>query len=173
MEAALRLLNLLCFAAAVLIAAVASAWIARVSTIWRPANLGFSVAALAGYPLIVVRLWMIRNARLRAIVAGASSIPLVPLLLFAPVMAIPGAIIAADILRPPEHIEQMQERRTCEIDVWGWAMTEGFTVRIYEPLPAIPFLRRQVASDSMVESDPTAQGPEPTCASVAKQAPRP
>ena len=64
------------------------------------------------------------------------------------------AFIVRDYSRPPNYAEDMENGLTCRNTWWGAAFTaSGYTVRLFEVLPAAPFLWREVTAISVDESD--------------------
>jgi len=73
----------------------------------------------------------------------------------------PLAFLADSLVAPrwpharlPRHVEDMGPGLTCRITWWGAVFTaSGYTVHLFEVLPAASFLWREVATISVLESE--------------------
>jgi hypothetical protein len=114
------------------------------------ANVGWLWICYLAYCLLAAFCLAINKRWLRAAALTITAIPILLGYALATIGVIGFFWILGDVLTESPRTQVLEDGLICKIDEWGSAVTDsGYTVRLYSSWPAVPFLQREVARESV------------------------
>ncbi|MBX9620132.1 MAG: hypothetical protein K2X10_13390 [Hyphomicrobiales bacterium] len=125
----------------------------RISFIASIANILWIIICYFGYFAIFLSCLQLRRRSLRWIATVMTAMPICCGLLAATIGMLGLLFILEDAKREPVYVEQIGDRLTCRVTLWGAAFTDsGYKGSLYRTWTAIPFLWREVGWIGVNES---------------------
>jgi hypothetical protein len=115
------------------------------------ANVCAIMVAYFAYCYIAVACWRITRPLFRGVAVAIAAIPIAIGYFLGTIGVLALALMVGDHVRPPEHIEQLQQGLTCRITTWGWIPMSGQTVHLVRSWVHLPYIEREVARIVVVD----------------------
>jgi len=129
-------------------------------------NMFWLAASYFVYCLLAASTLQIKFKPARYLVLGIAAGPICLGYILGTAGALVLLFIVGDMVRPPDHTEDLGAGLVCELTLTGIAGSSDYSVDLYESWPRVPFIRRRVAHSSVDPADVSFE--DKTCADALK-----